>query len=134
VNGAGYEALRRDLKRLRRGPGLTLKRFAEAKALLSALARKARRDGGSEPIQLSLRDAYEMFRQELEDLGEDPWAQATRNAYAIGRERNAGNLTQRRADFAQDHGRSAETIENYENRGIEELATRLADLAIPEEG
>jgi hypothetical protein len=134
VNGAGYEALRRDLRRVRKGPGLTLKKFADAKALLSALARKARRDGGPEPAQLSLRDAYALFRQELEDLGDDLWAQATRNAYAIGRERNAGNLTERRADFARAHGRSAETIENYENQGIEELATRLADIAVAEEG
>jgi hypothetical protein len=134
VNGAGYEALRRDIMRLRRGAGLTHNRFAQATILLSALARKARRDGGSEPIQLSLRDAYAMFRQELEDLGQDLWAQATRNAYAIGRERNAGNLTERRADFARDHGLSTDTIENYENRGIRELATKLADIAVTEEG
>jgi hypothetical protein len=126
---SSYKALKRELVTLRQGPGIArISKLAEAETLRSALARKAQKANSTQPRQLSPSEAAELFRQELDDLGEDLWAQATRNAYAIGRERNAGDLTDRRGDFAKTHEIHPDTVKNYEDQGIEELARRLEDF------
>ena len=109
---------------LRQGPGLTQGKFKKAEILRSALARKAQTKGGSHPRQFSVQEGYDLFCDELHSLGKGSWAEAIRNAYAIDLE-NPGNLTTRRADFARDHERCPDTIENWENRGMNDLMASL---------
>jgi hypothetical protein len=120
-----YEGLSDDLQGLRKGPGLTLKNLERATTLLEVLACKAQAESGSPLLQFSVAEARSLLLNELNRLGESIEAQALRNAYAVGLERNPGTVTQRRSNFAGENRLSARTIENYENEQITELARRL---------
>jgi len=114
--------LLRELRLLRKGPGLNLRRLGQSLSIMAALAART-----SKP-HLSAVEGLALLQQELEELGDSDEAQATRNAFAIGREHNPGNLSTRRSDYASNRGRHSDTIEVWENHGIEELAGRLSDI------
>lgn len=119
----GEDAILEGLRWLRKGAGLNLRRLQQQPPVVAAIERKARMEG-AEP-GLAAREALKFLLKELRDLGESDEAQATRNAFAVGQEHNPHTLTQRREDFAMTKGRHPDTIEAWENHGIEELASSL---------
>lgn len=106
------EALVAELRALRRGRGLTLARLAESPAVMEALGRP--------PV----KEAYNKLVDAIESLGKDVKALALRNAYAIGMSA-PGTLTRRRNDFAVEYRYNVETVENYENRMVDELIAQI---------
>ncbi len=101
--------------------GLTRRKLNTAPILRAAIAAQT----ASNPATLSTSQLYQYIYNELEMLGSDLEGQATRNAFGIATESNPGQLTLRRLQFARHHGRHADTIETYENRGIAQLAEKL---------
>lgn len=101
-----------ELRSLRKGRGLTPAGVARATKLMTALQRD------------DAHRAYELIVTTLREMGEDLEVRALRNAYGIDMS-SPGKLTARRNDFALANDRHVDTIENYENRTIDELASRL---------
>lgn len=102
----------RELRKLRERQGLVPGKTERAEALLETL--------GVTPQRL-----HQRILEELMAMGQSDHARALRNAYAIGWE-VPGTLTHRREWFGiENGGRSPETAEAWENRGIDELLARL---------
>jgi len=115
------EALRSELKWLRRDEGRTLVKLLSCVNLRAALGNPA--DG----------DLEGSFDATIRALGADLRSLALENAYAIGL-RDPGNLTTRRETFGAQAvvSRGPETINNWEDDKIEELLARLvAGHALP---
>lgn len=107
------EALVGELHELRKGYGLTPERLVECPHLLAALGNG-----------LSLQQAYDKLVRLVRELGEQEPAQVLRRAFAI-EGRSEGVLSKRRTVYQEVTGRDIKTIIRYENRMIEDLATRL---------
>ena len=114
---------------MRKGEGLThakiakcpeLRRLFGASSVDRVLA--AISGMGSDVKVKALVNAFGLVRQEDDRLVIPSWTPASRN------------LTARRSSFAIERGVAPETILDYENRTIEELAARLLSVpAIPDE-
>ena len=106
------DALVQELRRLRKGRGLSLARLQDCTALRGLVASN------------DTQDAYRLVLATVESLGADLAARAVKNAYAIGM-KEPGTLTQRRSDFAVINQRHVDTIESYENQMIDEIVARM---------
>lgn len=115
------DTLIQELRTLRKGAGLTLRRLGQATTLKAVVAERLRKPLSS----VSPSDVYAVLIEKLEELGESIEAKATRNALAVGHKGDPQNITVRRSDFAARHSRHSDTVEAYENHGIEEIADRL---------
>lgn len=107
-------SLRSELKRLRRDEGRTLVKLRACLAVRAAL--------GDPPEH----ELHERFDAAVAALGNDMKSLALKNAYGIGQS-NPLILTTRRENFGAqpEVSRGPETINNWENEKIEELAARL---------
>ncbi len=114
----------KDLKTLRKGNGLTSRKLHEATELRNVIAERL--NLGSDASSIGQVTNY--LIQEFNNLGENIEARATRNAFGIGWEHNPYNLLKRRTDFSSQLKRHPDTIETYENQGIEELVFRLINM------
>ena len=119
--GGVHGDLINELKSLRKGGGLTSWKLNQAARIRSIIANRI----GVDTDSPSLGHVRTYLLQEFTNLGESVEARATRNAFAIGWEHDPQNLVKRRAAFSKRLGRHPDTIEAYENEGIEELAFRL---------
>lgn len=124
------DALVRELQWLRKGEGVTLRRLSSASVLLSLVSGTASAPGAG--AETAVHAADRLLRQALDSLGHGVAAQALRAALAIDLE-DPLTLTQRRYDFAARSERHPDTVENHENRAIEELALRIQGLARQEQ-
>ena len=115
------EQLIAELQTLRKGGGISLWKLEKVTALRKAIAEQT----GISPIELSAAQLHSYLLNELAALGETVEARASRNAFAIGDSEHRGSLMERRADFAAKHNRHIDTIEAYENYGLEEIISRL---------
>jgi len=116
-----HSDLTAELRSLRKGSGLTVWKLSQAPELKALAASQL----GLPQDSLPLSQVQAYLVHELEALGEGIEARATRNAFALGQGGSPGNLMERRIRFSTTVGRHPDTIEGYENRGIEELASRL---------
>jgi hypothetical protein len=115
------DTLIQELRTLRKGAGLTLRRLSQALTLRAVVAERLNKL----PADVTLSQVHTALIEELNQLGEGIEARATRNALAIGHRGDPQNITTRRSDFALKYSRHSDTVEAYENHGIEEIADRL---------
>lgn len=116
-----------ELRTLRKGRGLTAWKLAN----VPALRRHISEHTGIDADMLSADQIYSFLTHELERLADSIEARATQNAFGIGSASKHPNLIQRRSAFADQVGRHADTIEIYENHGIEEIANHLLRATQP---
>lgn len=120
--------LERELKTLRKGSGITPWKLASTSALKLAIAKQT----STNAALLTGDQILSYLQNEAEKLGDTPEGQALRSAFALGMQDNPGQLMLRRRHFAKTYGKHPDTIEAYENRGIQEIARQLATQ--PSEG
>lgn len=104
-----------ELRSLRRGRGVTLDKLSRCTAVLDALG---------------TRDALEATKrltERLESLGDGTKARALKAALGLYGVKY-DTLTERRGAMVTETDRSADTLENWENEMIEELATLLRSV------
>jgi len=115
-----------ELRSLRKGAGLTLRRLSQASMLRDVIAERLNKP----PNEITLNLMHLVLLEELDKLGESIEARATRNALGVRPKGDPGNITTRRADFAAKYDRHPDTVEAYENHGIEEISNRLLASSI----
>ncbi|AEH09564.1 MULTISPECIES: DUF4062 domain-containing protein [Protofrankia] len=133
------QALIDDLTALRKGRGLSLPALQQRDGLLAVLrewSAAAGRDG-------SVSSAFAVLVQLLSDLDLSIRSRSLRNAYALAEPSAAGTsrffedpgiLTARRRRLADVVGLHPDTIENYENEKILEIALTLLEGPPPSSG
>lgn len=110
------ETLVDDIKRLRKGVGLTLDRLGTCHALLAAC-------GASND---SLSKADRAIRDSVQELGDSKYSIALRAALDIDHLKpGPTTIADRRAALAKDSGRDVATVRRWEERGVRELAQLL---------
>lgn len=110
------EALLEELKRLRKGRGVSLAKLTTCSNMLAVFETP-------DP-----REAQARLVEAIGSLNQGPHIEALRHAYGFTPEPEA-TLTQRRNSHAAETYRHTKTIEQYENQAIEELAALLAPTA-----
>lgn len=115
--------LRANLMYLRKGVGISAARLRQTRTVLETL-------GLLEQPQL----AQQKIASILEEMGlERQDVRALANAYGLINA-PAATLGTRRERFASESGiRSTDTVENWENRALDELALRLTVAPVPED-
>jgi hypothetical protein len=103
-----------DLVYLRKSRGLTLDRLTKAEAVVRACG------GSDQPIET----VYERFVAALRSLGNSRGALALQAAYGID-DGSADELSERRAAYAASVNRKPDTIRDWEDEAIDELALKL---------
>lgn len=137
--GRSGEGIRRaivaELTQLRRGRGLSLAALAQRGTLLVALQDGNRALGRPDSVTAAL----DLLRELLLDLGAGVKAHSLRNAFAVPERaadlsvpatwpgRDPGYLTARRRALAEVLKLHSDTIENYENEAIDELALKILE-------
>jgi len=120
-----WPALLAELQSLRKGAGLSPWKVRHSSELRTIIALQT----GIDAEALSPAQIYEYLINELTSLGDSIEARATRNAFAVNLKTPSQSLMDRRDDFARQLGRHADTVEIYENHGIDEIANRLLTFA-----
>ncbi|MET1033483.1 MAG: hypothetical protein ABWX94_03210 [Candidatus Saccharimonadales bacterium] len=120
-------ALIKELYTLRKGSGLTPWKLDNAVILRAITIEQT----GIADNALLASHIQAFLHHEISGLRESIETRALRNAFAIGLEHNPQKLTARRNAFARTLNRHADTIEAYENRGIEQLTNQLMSLENP---
>ncbi|SNQ48461.1 conserved hypothetical protein [Frankia canadensis] len=139
TDGEGIrKALVAELMQLRRGRGLSLAALAQRRGLLVALQDWNRALGRPDSVTAAL----ELLRDSLVELGTGAKARSLRNALAVPEPpsdaaagttamtwpgRDPGYLTARRRQLAETLRLHPDTIENYENEAIDELALKIVE-------
>lgn len=109
--GNQRELLKMELRNLRKGRGVTL-----LKVMASPILTKLLSEDGRMPDVV--------FRERVSQLDGSVKTRALWNAYGFDYH-DPRTLTIRRADFSVQNDKHADTIEDYENQMIDELAVRL---------
>ena len=124
-----------ELTQLRRGRGLSLAALAQRSTLLVALQDWNRALGRPDSVTAAL----DLLRELLVELGSGTKARSLRNAFAVPEPagkvagaarwpgRDPGYLTARRRRLAEALKLHPDTIENYENEVIDELALKILE-------
>lgn len=120
-------ALIKEFHVLRKGNGLAPWKLDQASILRAITAEQT----GIDDDALLASHVQAFLHHEINSLRESVETRALRNAFAIGLEHNPEKLTTRREALAKSLNRHADTIEAYENRGIEQLANQLMSLENP---
>ena len=123
ANDPEWSVILSELRSLRKGSGLSPWKVRRATTLRSVIAAQMSLDVS----EISPAQVYEYLIDVLTKLGDSVEARATRNAFALGTTSDQ-SLMKRRQDFSKSLGRHADTVEIYENHGIDELANRLVSV------
>lgn len=118
-----------EMRTLRKGRGLTLWKLNAASQLRAVIAEHT----GIDEEYLTADQIHTFVRNELEQLGDSLEARATRNAFGLDQTHTHLNLMQRRTTFAQQLNRHTDTIEIYENHGIEAVVNRLLNFNLSQD-
>ncbi len=118
-----YRILQHSFQSLRKGTGLTPWKITKHQELRETIATHA----GVNEQELSMQQAYLHVLHTLDELGNGIEAKVTRNAFAVGQEHNPGSLMQRRMYMSKQLRRHTDTIEAYENQGINKVISTLLE-------
>ncbi|ROP38990.1 hypothetical protein [Saccharothrix texasensis] len=105
----------KDLKWLRKGPGLTLARLSKAGAVVQACG------GPQQPTETTC----ERFLSALRSMNDFPGGRALWAAYGADGGDQQTELKERRAAYAKSVKRTAGRVRDWEDEAIDELALRL---------
>ncbi len=113
--------LAKELASLRKGEGITPAKLQEKITLRTVAARATRVQLDS----ITNHQVYDFLLTEVGYLPNSPAFSALRNAFGITN--TSGRLSFRRAHLARELNKHTDTIERYENHGIDNLATALLE-------